>query len=252
MPEAKSGREWVWVVSYTCQVVLKDNLPHDLPYCHLWQRVFLPSPSNHGPANVVRSGEQCPGPAVLRQEEGGDFFAAPSTEWPAPALWLSIYVHTALMLIRQQKWIRSDVSWISFPAVMGRSISRWYPKPPHRPPLNCASAHTAEQCWSLTAASLGAKLSQKMHVSCAPRMLAPDTLPELVGSRPTGKCMVWISVLSTCSLTSTSMAPQRSLMETQPVIQLLKKDHSLGKQLAIWLFLTTYAERKMLELCELR
>lgn len=115
----------------------------------------------------------------------------------------------------------------------------------------CASVHTAEQCWSVTALSLGAKLSQEMHVSSAPHMLAPDTLTQLVGSHPIGTCIVWMPVPSTCGPTSTSMAPQGSVMETQPVIQLLKKDHSLGKQLAIWLFLTTYAEKKMLKLCEL-
>lgn len=113
----------------------------------------------------------------------------------------------------------------------------------------CASVHTAEQCWSVTALSLGAKLSQEMHMSSAPHMLAPDTLTQLVGSHPVGTCIVWMPVPSTCGPTST--APQSSVMETQPMIQLLKKEHSLGKQLAIWLFLTTYAEKKMLKLCEL-
>lgn len=100
LPEAKSDREWDWVVSYTCQVVLKDNLPHDLQSFNLWHRVSLSSPSNHGPANFTKSGEQCPGPAVLRPEEGDDFLAGPSTGWPAPALWFSGYALTDSVVIR--------------------------------------------------------------------------------------------------------------------------------------------------------
>ena len=85
-PESKSGREWVWVVSYTCQFVLRDNLPHDLQSFHLWHRVFLPSPSNHGPAKALRSGEQCPGPAVLRLEEMGWFSCRTKRRLTCPCL----------------------------------------------------------------------------------------------------------------------------------------------------------------------
>ena len=114
-----------------------------------------------------------------------------------------------------------------------------------------ASVHTAEQHWSMTAASLRVKLNLKMHESCAPYMLAPGTSPELVGSCPAERYMLWMWVPSTCGLTSTSMAPHHSLMEIQPVTQLHKKDQNLGKQLFMWLFLPTYEEKMMLELCEL-
>lgn len=42
------------------------------------------------PARAVRSREQCPGPVVLRLEEGGDFLAGHSRGCPAPASWFCL------------------------------------------------------------------------------------------------------------------------------------------------------------------
>lgn len=56
----------------------------------VWPRISLSSSSDHGPASAVRSRGQCPGPAVLRLEEGGDFLGGHSRVCPAPALWFCL------------------------------------------------------------------------------------------------------------------------------------------------------------------
>lgn len=72
----------------------------------VWHRISLSASSNHGPASAVRSREQCPGPAVLRLEEGGISWQD-TAEAALPLPRGSVCALGASVVTRYQKLVKS-------------------------------------------------------------------------------------------------------------------------------------------------
>lgn len=171
MPEAKSRQKRVWVVSYTCQSNVRMHLGITYP------RIFSPSsPSNTA---LQRGREQCPGPTVLRQVEGGNFSAECSIGWPVPASWLPKHFKPHQwsqgarsdtkgcffdILSRCEEWghkkvVCSVCTYVSILVAVRREQTSSLPSAHH------ASVCTAEH--EMRAAPLGVKPSA-MHLICQP------------------------------------------------------------------------------------
>lgn len=241
MLEAKSSKKQIWVVSYTCQSNVRLHLGITYP------RIFSPSsPSNYSPAKKQRA---VPRSHCAKAGGGRQLLCGAQHRLTCPCLVAPQALQTSTMITRSKKWYEG--MFLRYPFKMWRTgpqesgMQRVHlcqhfgccqeganlPIALHSPcfSLHCGARDDGCTPWGYA--------NPQPCTSCA----SPWDLTWLVGNHPTGTCMVW---MWTGGLTSTLTASHRLPTGIQPVLHLFKKEYTLGKQLAIWLFMTICAEKE--------